>query len=117
MSGLLPRTPGGRDERSDRPETTLQVRLTEAERLGRWEVRAAQWRALELAREVFGAEARASMIGIRVEGAMRGLLKLDVPFEALDEHRARERDFMSQVGLDPLLSRVPLVYVLGPDAA
>lgn len=115
MSGLIPLHPAGGDERSDRPTSHVQVTRTEAERLGRWEVRAAQWRAIELARAVFGAGVRAAMVGVRPDGAMRGLLRLDVPFDALETHRRRERDFLSLVGLDPLLSRVPLVYVLGAD--
>ncbi len=115
MSGLIPRRAGD-VHRSDLDESHLQVRLTEAERQGRWEVRAAEWRALELAREIFGAEARVSLIGIRSAGPMRGLLQLDVPFDGLDAHRALETDFMAQVGLDPVLSRVPLIYVLGANA-
>ena len=113
---IVPRRPGGGDDRSDRPEPHLQGVVSEAERIGRWEVRAAQWRALELARHAFGAQARGSMIGLRHQGPMRGLLRLDVPFEDLDEHRRREAHFLGMVGADPLLSRVPLVYVVGPDA-
>lgn len=114
---LLPKRPGGGDDRSDRPEPHFLGVLTEAERIGRWEVRAAQWRALQLARHAFGSEATASMIGLRHHGAMRGLMKLDVPFEDLDEHRRREAHFLGLVHADPLLARVPLVYVVGPDDA
>jgi len=114
---LIPRRPGGGDDRSDRPEPHLLGVLSEAERIGRWEVRAAQWRAIELARLAFGAEARGFMIGLRARGALRGLMRLDVPFEGLDEHRRREAHFLGLVGADPLLARVPLVYVVGPDDA
>ncbi len=115
MSGLIARRPGGGEVRSDRPESHLLGVRTEAERIGRWEVRAAQWRALELARSAFGAEARGSMIGLRHQGPMRGLMRLDVPFEDLDEHRRREANFLGMVGADPILARVPLVFVVGPD--
>jgi hypothetical protein len=115
MNGLIPRRADGGDDRSDRPEPHLLGLLTEAERIGRWEVRAAQWRALELARSAFGAEARGSMMGLRHRGPMRGLMRLDVPFEDLDEHRRREAHFLGLVHTDPLLARVPLVYVVGPD--
>jgi hypothetical protein len=116
MSGLIPRRCWGGDDRSDHPEPHLLGVLTEAERIGRWEVRAAQWRALELARAAFGAEARGSMVGMRHHGPMRGLMRLDVPFDDLAAHRRREAHFLGLVGEDPLLSRVPLVYVVGPDA-
>lgn len=117
MSGLLPRHPAGGDERSDAPTAHLQVTRTEAEVQARWEVRAAQWRALELARSVFGPDVRASMLGLRSQGMLRGLLRLDVPFDGLEGHRRREAAFLARAGVDPLLSRVPLVYVLGPDGA
>ncbi len=115
MSSLIPLRPGGGGDRSDRPEPhLLQGVLTEAERLGRWEVRAAQWRALELARSVFGADSRGAVIGLRHRGPLRGLMLVDVPFEDLDRHRMLEARFLSMVGADPLLSRVPLLYVVGP---
>ncbi len=49
-------------------------------------------------------------------GDMRGLLRLEVPFDDLEVHRAREARFMAAVSMDPLLSTVPLVYVIGPNA-
>lgn len=117
MSSLIPLRPEGGGERSDRPDAPLQQRLTEEERLGRIEVRAAQWKALELARTVFGQDVGIAMIGLRSGGPVRGLLRLDVPFESLERHRQREGVFLSLVGQDPLLTRVPLVYVVGPDGA
>lgn len=114
MSGLVPIRPGGGGDRSDRPEPHLQGPLTQAERIGRWEVRAAQWRAVELAREVFGAEVRGSMIGVRSRGPLRGLMRLDVPFDELVRHRVREARFMAMATVDPLLAKVPLLYVMGP---
>ncbi|MEJ2203608.1 MAG: hypothetical protein P8170_05825 [Gemmatimonadota bacterium] len=116
MSSLIPLRPDGGDERSDRPDAPLQERLTEEERLGRIEVRAAQWKAVELARMVFGQEVGVAMVGLRHRGPLRGLLRLDVPFDSLERHREREGMFLSLVGRDPLLTRVPLVYILGPDA-
>jgi len=114
VSWLVPNRPGGGGDRSDRPEPHLQGPLTRAEQVGRWEVRAAQWRALELARQVFGSEVRGSMIGVRPRGPMRGLMRLDVPFDELVRHRAREVRFLAMAGVDPLLARVPLLYVMGP---
>jgi hypothetical protein len=116
MSGFLPLTPEGGAERSDRPDPRLETRLTEEERRSRWEVRAAQWRAIELARAAFGGEIRGAMLGIRGTGPMRGLLHMSVPFGDLEGHRRREARFLSLVHADPLLSKVPLVYVVGPDA-
>jgi hypothetical protein len=118
MSSLIPMRPGGGGDRSDRPAPhLLQGVRSEAERLGRWEVRAAQWRALELARSVFGAEARGGMIGLRHHGPLRGLMLLDVPFDGIERHRALEARFLAMAASDPLLCRVPLVYVVGPDEA
>jgi hypothetical protein len=117
VSSLIPLRPEGGGERSDRPDAPLQERLSEEERLGRIEVRAAQWKALELARAVFGKEVGVAMIGLRPRGPLRGLLRLDVPFDSLERHREREGVFLSLVGQDPLLARVPLVYVVGPDGS
>jgi hypothetical protein len=40
-----------------------------------------------------------------------------VPFADLDAHRDLEATFLSAVERDPLLSRIRLVYVLGPDVS
>lgn len=113
MNPLLPRDPGGQDA-PEAPQTSLRQVLTEEERLARWEVRAAQYRAHELALEAFGGPVRTHLMGMRTRGAMRGLLEMGVPFRDLPGHLAREARFLAAVGADPLLSRVPLVYVLGP---
>jgi len=113
LSGIVPTRPWGGDERSDRPETRLQGIRSDSEVLGRWEVRAAQFRALELAREAFGHTARGSLMALRHRGDIRGLLCLDVPFDDLDAHRRRESTFLALAAADPLLSRIPLVYVMG----
>ncbi len=84
------------------------------ERRRRWEVRAAHWRAHALAEEVFGAGVRTSLEGLRTGGDLRGLLRLEVGFRTLDAHRRAEARFLSAAGGDPLLSTVPLLYVVGP---
>jgi hypothetical protein len=38
-----------------------------------------------------------------------------VPFGTLEQHRVREVVFSACAALDPLLSRVPFVYVFDPD--
>jgi hypothetical protein len=53
------------------------------------------------------------MMGLRHDGDIRGLFVLDVPFQDLEAHRAREAKFLALTAGDPLLVRVPLVYVLG----
>jgi len=108
--------PVGRGDRSDPDHPGLQQRpLSQVEQQARWEVRAAQWRAREIAESVFGRVARSSLIGMRRAGRMRGLLNLEVPFTDLQTHRSREDRFMAAVDSDPVLSRVPLVYILGPE--
>jgi hypothetical protein len=110
--------PGGSDggAAADAPEPRLEQILDDRERVARWEVRAAQWRAHELALEAFGGPVRMHLMGMRLRGPMRGLLEMGVPFEDLDVHRAREARFLAAVSADPVLSRIPLVYVLGPHA-
>lgn len=85
------------------------------ERRARWEVRAAQWRARELAEVVFGDVTDTSLLSLRPHGPLRGLLQLDVPFEDVEAHRAREARFMAAVEADPVLARIRLVYVLAPS--
>lgn len=86
-----------------------------AEQKARWEVRAAQWRAREIAESVFGRVTSASLVSIRPAGPMRGLLHIEVPFRDLEIHTERERRFLAAAESDPILSQVPLVYVFGPD--
>ncbi len=115
MNAFLP--PAGRGDRPDADHPSLQQRpLSQAEQQARWEVRAAQWRAREIAESVFGRVSRSSLIGIRPAGSMRGLLNLEVPFTDLQTHRSREDRFLAAVRSDPVLSRVPLVYIVGPEA-
>lgn len=85
-----------------------------AEQRARWEVRAAQWRARELAEGIFGEVGDMRLTGLRGSGTLRGLLRLDVPFDDLGAHRDREARFLSAVETDPVLSLVPLLYVIGP---
>lgn len=80
----------------------------------RWERRAGQWRAVELARAVFGDEARGRLEGFPPRGGFRGLLELEVPFASLDEHRELEGIFLRLAGEDPVLERVPLVFAFVP---
>jgi hypothetical protein len=87
-----------------------------AETRARWEVRAAQWRARELAEVVFGSVTSMGISGIRGDGLLRGLLRLEVPFTGLEDHREREARFLSAVEDDPVLGGVRLLYVIGPDA-
>jgi hypothetical protein len=87
----------------------------------RWEVRSAEWRAVALAEAIFGRP-----VGVRLQGVrpppprasrgigFRGLLRLEVPFDELDLHRWRESVFQACAAEDPVLCRVPLVYVFAP---
>ena len=116
MSAFLPPNSPGADTEPDHPR--LQERpLSRAEEKARWEVRAAQWRARELAESVFGAVSDTGLTSVRSSGPLRGLMRLQVPFHDLDVHRAREARFLAAVESDPILSDVRLVYVFGPDPA
>lgn len=114
MSAFVPASPAGARPEPDHPKLR-QRPFSPDEQRARWEVRAAQWRARELAEHVFGSVSAMGLTGIRGQGALRGLLRLDVPFDDLDVHRAREARFLDAVAHDPLLSDVPLVFVIGPD--
>ena len=113
MSTFLPRAVQGGLPEPEHPR--LQERPHSlAEQRGRWEVRAAQWRAREIAERVFGPVGDGALTGLRTSGGLRGLLHLEVPFMDLPSHRAREARFLAAVAADPVLARVRLVYVIGP---
>ena len=116
MSAFFPGQASGAENEPDHPRLQ-QEPASPAEQRARWEVRAAQWRAHELAHVVFGGVSDMGLVSIRRGGDMRGLLRLDVPFDDLETHRDREARFMAAVSMDPVLSTVPLLYVIGPDAS
>lgn len=113
MTAFLPQRPAWREDDTPYP-ALIERSLAREDQLLRWEVRAAQWRAHDLALATFGPGVRTAMTGLRQRGSLRGLLRLDVPFTDLDTHRDREARFMASVHADPLLARVPLLYVVGP---
>jgi hypothetical protein len=103
------------ERRQTREANWIEVR---EERVGvrtRWSIRAAQWRALELAREVFGEEASAALDSFAPRGAFFGMVRLEVPFEDLASHQDREAQFSALAGADELLCAVPLVFVFDPS--
>jgi len=116
MSAFLPNRVSQGTAEPDHPKLQQEPN-SPAEQRARWQVRAAQWRAHELAHLVFGSVLGMGLIGMRPGGEMRGLLRLDVPFEDLDVHRDREARFMAAVATDPVLSSVSLLYVIGPSDA
>lgn len=95
----------------------LQRPHSVAERRARFEVRAAQWRARELAEIVFGGVAESSLMNLRPHGTLRGLLRLSVPFVDLAVYRDREARFLAAVETDPVLSRIRLLYVIAADVS
>ena len=46
---------------------------------------------------------------------MLDLLRVDVPFDHLSKDHDRKTRFMAAVLTDPVLSAVPLLYVIGSD--
>ena len=115
MSAFFPSQAFGPGPELEHPKLHQRPTSPEEER-ARWEVRAAQWRAREIAEHVWGSVSSMGLTGIRGAGPLRGMLRLDVPFEDLQAHRVRESRFLDAVSRDPLLSDVALVYVIGPDA-
>lgn len=115
MSGFLPRGARGAAPEPDYPRLQQRPR-SDSEQRARWEVRAAQWRARELAEAVFGSVAESVLVGAKTGGPLRGLLRLGVPFVDLNQHREREARFLAAAAADPVLALVPLVYVIGPES-
>ena len=114
MSAFIPSYAEQDESRHDNP-VLRQEPYSPSEQRNRWEVRAAQWRAREIAQLVFGGVSDMGLTGIRGRGEVRGLLRLDVPFDDLCKHHDRETRFMAAVLTDPVLSAVPLLYVIGPE--
>jgi hypothetical protein len=79
-----------------------------------WELRAAQWKARFLAEMAFEDEVDVRLVGRPGYPSFRGLLYLTVPFRDLADHEQRQTLLMRWVGHDPVLSRVPLVFVFEP---
>jgi len=98
------------------PEPTASLDPTVDLRLERrpWEIRTAQWQAWVLAEAAFGPEVQVRLGGLGGPKTYRGLLTVRVPFPSLPAHREREALFMSWVDTDPVLSRLPLIYVFEP---
>ena len=112
MSDFFPRPP---DPLRSEPEPTGTLDPTLDRREYRaWEVRAAQWRALEVAEAIFGDGVRVALAHYPGRGPFAGLLHLDVPFTDLARHQELERVFCSCAGLDPVLSRIPFVFAFAP---
>lgn len=80
-----------------------------------WEVRAAQWRAWELAELSFGEGVRVALTGRRGSPPFRGMLSMTVPFRGLEDHKRREEVFLSWATADPILSRIPLIFLFQPE--
>lgn len=118
MSELFPGppVPPGGD-----PEGTEHVDHSVAEREARfrWTLQTARWRTRELAEAVFGEDVpvrvEQRVVGASGPHAFRALLRLTVPFRGLENHRSMERVFTACAAHDPVLSRVPLIYVFDPD--
>lgn len=120
MNELVPRPPllpGGDPERTEHLDPNREIR----ESRYRWTLQSARWRARELAETIFDGEVavrlQSESLGAGAAGGFpfRGLLHLDVPFHDLELHRVRERIFTACAGDDPVLSRVPFLFVFNPD--
>ena len=99
------------------PEATEHIDPLLAQRVETrpWELRTAQYRAWTLAQLAFGRDVEVSLVGRPGYPWFRGLLYLSVPFMDLSDHNSRQSLFLSWAGQDPVLSRVPLVFVFEPN--
>jgi hypothetical protein len=80
-----------------------------------WQLRAAQWRAVELAELAFGEGVVGELAGRGGFSPFRGLLTLTVPFQELADHRRKEEVFLSWALRDPILTQVPFVFLFRPE--
>jgi len=102
-------------ERTEGPEATWhELRRETIPSQVRWGRRAGQWRAVALARSVFGEAVAGRLDAFPPRGGFVGLLDLEVPFESLDEHRSLEQRFLALVDRDPVLEQVPFVFTFSP---
>lgn len=125
MTGWLPHRPDEAGLDGERTTLFLPDR-SRAEQRRAWRVRAAEYRARALAELVFGDDVPTRLTGGSAPpvpgaegdgGSFQGMISLDVPFVDLDVHRHRERLFRAWAARDPVLSRVPLVFVFRPRPA
>ena len=79
-----------------------------------WELRAAQWKARFLAEMAFEGRVDVSLVGRPGYPSFRGLLYLQVPFRDLPDHERRQALLLRWSGEDPILARVPLIFVFEP---
>jgi hypothetical protein len=114
MDELL-RHPPGDSGQGPEPTEQLDTFLQRLVLRRPWEVRAAQWRAWELAEAAFGQGVSVRLTGKGSYQSFRGLLTFTVPFSTLGDHRMRESTFLSWARMDPILAQVPLVFVFEPD--
>jgi len=99
------------------PETTerLDPFLQKLVEKRPWELHSGRWRAWTLAEMAFGSGVSVSLAGRLGYAGFRGLLHLSIPFRTLEDHSRRESLFLSWAGEDPILSRLPLVFVFEPN--
>lgn len=99
------------------PEGIVHIDPLLERRLARnpWVVRSAQWRAWALAEAAFGEGVLTHLAGVGGYRPFQGLLTISVPFRTLQDHARRESLFLSWVSRDPILARVPFVFVFDPD--
>jgi hypothetical protein len=114
MDDLFRPSPGGALPEHEPTEATDPFLARRVERRP-WELRSAQYRAWSLAELAFGDEVQVRLVGRPGYPGFRGLLYLTVPFADLYDHELRQARFLEWAGLDPVLQRVPLVFVFEPN--
>ena len=81
-----------------------------------WLRQTARWRAMDIARAVFGGECATRFGAFPSTGVFEGLLEIDVPFAGPDDHFQREAIFRACVRRDPVLGQMPLIFAFRPHA-
>lgn len=111
-AGFFPPLPPRPDDDAD-PMGYLDPSVRQEARES-WELRAVQWRAVEIAEAVFGGHVAPRVVESRGAQGFRAILELEVPFVDLDTHRSAEAVFVASSRRDEVLARSPMLVLFSP---
>jgi len=105
--GFTPEPTGDEWTRTVDPRTERDVRHE-------WVRQTARWRAMAIARAVFGGDCPTRFARFPRTAVFEGVLELEVPFVGPDDHFRREAVFRACLERDPVLGSLSLLFVFRP---